>query len=153
MAQIRPESPAGEADASMLELTRTECLELLGAHEFGRVAVSGARGVPVIRPVNYVFDSASQSVVFRTASGSKFHALAQAAHAAFEIDGIDASSRTGWSVIVVGVTEEVADSSELRRLGNLALDTWAPGEKSHWIRIRAWTVSGRRIVAQETESD
>ena len=52
-------------------------------------------GPPVIRPVNYVFDQPSQSVVFRTALGSKFHALLKSADSAFEIDGVDEASRTG----------------------------------------------------------
>jgi hypothetical protein len=103
-------------------------------------------GAPVIRPVNYVFDEPSQSVMFRTALGSKFHALLRSADAAFEIDGIDETSRTGWSVIVRGVTDEVTDPSEVRRLDGLGLEPWAPGPKAHWVHIRAWTVSGRRIV-------
>jgi uncharacterized protein len=78
--------------------------------------------------------------------GSKLHALLRTAHAAFEIDGIDAASRTGWSVIIVGVTEEVTDPGEVRRLENLRLDVWTPGDRAHWARIRAWTVSGRRIA-------
>ena len=79
---------------AMHELSREECLQLLAENGVGRLAVSG-KDAPVIRPVNYAFDQPSQSVVFRTAPGSKFHALLRAAHAAFEIDGIDESSRTG----------------------------------------------------------
>jgi nitroimidazol reductase NimA-like FMN-containing flavoprotein (pyridoxamine 5'-phosphate oxidase superfamily) len=101
---------------------------------------------PVIRPVNYVFDERSQSVAFRTADGSKFHAMLINGNAAFEIDGVDPGSRTGWSVILVGMTEEVTSPGELRRLNGLGLETWTPGRKAHWMRIRAWTVSGRRIV-------
>jgi nitroimidazol reductase NimA-like FMN-containing flavoprotein (pyridoxamine 5'-phosphate oxidase superfamily) len=130
----------------MLELSREECLQLLAEHSFGRLAVNLGKGPPVIRPVNYAFDERLQSVVFRTALGSKFHALIQAAEAAFEIDGIDESSRTGWSVIVQGITEEVAEPAEARRLDELGLEPWAPGFKAHWVHIRAWTVSGRRIV-------
>jgi hypothetical protein len=52
----------------------------------------GGEGPRAIRPVNYVFDERSQSVVFRTALGSKFYALLSAAHAAFEVDGIDEGS-------------------------------------------------------------
>lgn len=128
----------------MLVLPRDECLRLLARHNFGRLAV--AMDAPVIRPVNYVFDERSQSVVFRTADGSKFHALLLSANAAFEIDGIDPGSGTGWSVIIAGMTEEITSASEIRRLGRLGLGHWAPGPKRHWMRIRAWTVSGRRIV-------
>jgi uncharacterized protein len=135
-----PDEPTSE----MLVLTREECLALLAANSFGRLAV--AMDSPVIRPVNYVFDEPSQSVVFRTADGSKFHAMLINGNAAFEIDGIDPVSRTGWSVIINGMTEEITGAAELRRLSRLGLDTWTPGRKAHWMRIRAWTVSGRRIA-------
>lgn len=130
----------------MLELSRNECLELLAGHHLGRLAVVMPNGSPVIRPVNYVFDRASQSVVFRTAQGSKLHALSGAARAAFEIDDVDEAARTGWSVIVEGVTQEIAQGTDLARLNQLGLDPWAPGSKPHWVRIRAFTVSGRRIT-------
>jgi uncharacterized protein len=132
--------------SEMLELSRDECLRLLAANSFGRLAVNMGEGAPVIRPVNHLFDKPSQSVVFRTALGSKFHALLRPADAAFDVDGIDEGSRTGWSVIMRGVTDEVTNPSEVRRLDSLGLEPWAPGHKAHWINIRAWTVSGRRIV-------
>ena len=135
----------------MLDLSREECLRLLASHSFGRLAVSIGEGAPVLRPVNYLFDEPSQSVVFRTAVGSAFHALLRSAEAAFEIDGIDEHARTGWSVIMCGVSGEVTNPSEISRLDRLALDSWAPGHKAHWVCIRAWTVSGRRIVLPPEE--
>jgi uncharacterized protein len=134
------------SDGELLELSRKGCLDLLAAQRFGRLAVVMSNGAPVIRPVNYVFDRASQSVVFRTARGSKLHALLHATKAAFEIDGIDESARTGWSVIIEGVTAEVRRSADIGRLNKLELEPWAPGPKPYWVQIRAWTVSGRRIV-------
>lgn len=128
----------------MLVLPREECLRLLAGHRFGRLAVTADS--PVIRPVNYLFDEPSQSVVFRTADGSKFHVLLVGAEAAFEIDGIDEGFRIGWSVIVAGKTEEVTRPSDVRRLDALGLEPWAPGRKPHWMRIRAFTVTGRRIA-------
>ena len=130
----------------MLDLSREECLRLLASHHFGRLAVNIGQGAPVIRPVNYLFDKHAQSVVFRTAPGSKFHALLRSAQAAFEIDGIDAGSRTGWSVIIRGVTDEITNPSDIHRLDRLGLEPWAPGPRRHWMHIRAWTVSGRRIA-------
>ena len=129
----------------MAELTRSECLALLAGTGLGRLAVT-LGDTPVIRPVNYVFDDASQSVVFRSAQGSKFHALLHSARAAFEVDSFDAATQSGWSVIIMGVTEEVTRAFDVQRLERLGLSPWAPGPKPHWISIRAWTVSGRRIV-------
>src|SRR5213082_3406203 len=109
---------------AMLELDRQECLRLLASSQFGRVAVVLGGSLPVIRPLNYIFDERSQSVVFRTAIGSKLHALLRSKEAAFEVDHIDGSSRTGWSVVIVGRTEEVTDPGAVRRLAVLGLDVW-----------------------------
>jgi hypothetical protein len=49
-------------------------------------------------------------------------------------------------VIVRGVAEEVTSPSDIRHLDALGLAPWAPGNRRRWVRIRAWTVSGRRIV-------
>lgn len=138
--------PIGGARA-LHELSRRECLDLLAAHQVGRLAVHGSGVAPIVRPVNYVFDPSSQAVVFRTAEGSKFHSLLHETHAAFEIDGIDDQTRSGWSVIIVGVTEPLTRPDEIRRAEALGIEPWANGQKSNWIRIRAWTVSGRRVSA------
>jgi hypothetical protein len=47
------------------------------------------------------------------------------------------------------------DPRERRRLERAPLDPWVPGENPHFIRIRAWTVTGRRIAepaADDAES-
>jgi hypothetical protein len=140
----------GPFPAEIVELERAECLQLLAAESFGRIAVNVPDWGPLIRPVNYVFDKPSQSVIVRSAKGTKLHGMTRAARAAFEIDSIDSTNRTGWSVIIVGVAEEINNAAELRRLEGLGLDVWAPGPKEHWIRIRARTVSGRRIAPAQS---
>ena len=129
----------------MVELSRDDCLDLLASQRFGRLAVV-LDGAPLIRPVNYVFDRQTQSVVFRTARGSKLHALLHAAKASFEIDGIDGCTRTGWSVLIQGVTVEVSRPHDIGHLNSLGLAPWAPGSRTHWVRVRALTVSGRQIA-------
>jgi uncharacterized protein len=136
------------------ELSRDECLRLLGAAAIGRVVVvTGLSHMPVIRPVNYVFDEVSQSVVFRCAEGTKLSTLLQAARAWFEVDEIDAASRSGWSVIVSGVTEPVTQRHEINRLERLALHSWIASPGSRWIRIRARVVSGRRVQGSVPGTD
>ncbi len=135
------------------ELTREECLALLAERHFGRVVVAAPDGsIPLVRPINYVFDPRSQAVVFRTAGGSKLHALLRSARAAFEIDDADADTRTGWSVIVRGVAEQVRAPTEIRRLDRLGLDSWVFDEGDRWIRIRTGTISGRRVGPSGTFS-
>jgi uncharacterized protein len=150
---IPPQAPSEGEDLTieMLDMPREECLRLLASLSFGRVAVSVAERAPVLRPVNYFFDEPSQSVLFRTGVGSGFHALLRSAEATFEIDGVEEYARTGWSVIVSGVADEVTNPDEISRLDGLDLASWAPGQKAHWMRIRALTVSGRRIVLPPEE--
>ena len=127
-------------------LTRPECIKLLDATQLGRLVLISPAQTPIIRPVNYRFDTATQSVVFRTGAGSKFHALVQSSRALFEIDSFEPETHTGWSVIISGATEVITHLAEVRRLSDLGLDVWAPGERPHWIRIRARTVTGRAVV-------
>jgi nitroimidazol reductase NimA-like FMN-containing flavoprotein (pyridoxamine 5'-phosphate oxidase superfamily) len=130
----------------LVVLDREECLALLARNQIGRLSVNVGGGAPAIRPVNYVFDERSQSIIFRSDHGSKLFGLATSGRAAFEVDGIDPVRQTGWSVIVVGVAQEIRDRFELRRLERAGLEPWASGPKSHWLRIRTQLVSGRRIV-------
>ena len=92
------------------ELSVGECLQLLGAHQFGRVAVV-VDGRPVVFPVNYALEG--DSVVFRTAPGTKLSGAALG-HVAFEIDEVDETTQTGWSVIVQGVGNEITSTLDER---------------------------------------
>jgi uncharacterized protein len=131
------------------EIGRDRCLQMLAAASggVGRVAVSGSP--PLIRPVNFAFDERTQSVVFRSTLGSRLRDGLGSGTAAFEIDGADRVERTGWSVIIVGEAEEVTDPAEIGRLEGFELEPWAPGPRTHWVRIRATSASGRRIVDRE----
>jgi nitroimidazol reductase NimA-like FMN-containing flavoprotein (pyridoxamine 5'-phosphate oxidase superfamily) len=147
----RPASPSRAAQA--VTLSRAECLELLATNHLGRVVVTvGADHRPLIRPVNYLFDETAQAVTFRCAPGTKLHALLRSASACFEIDDHDAEARTGWSVVVYGVSEPVVRPTAILRLERSGLDSLAPGPQPEWIRIRATTVTGMRIHAAPAAS-
>lgn len=146
MASATPTTSGSTRTGDTVVLSRAECLELLAAGYFGRIVVAAPDGsVPIVRPVNYVFDPRSQAIIFKTAAGSKLFALLRSSRAAFEIDHADAETHSGWSVIVRGVAEEVRNPTEIRRLERLGVDKWAGSEGDRWIRVRAGTVSGRRI--------
>lgn len=127
-------------------LDRAECLALLVGARFGRLAVSLPDRPPVIRPVHYLFDEPSQSVVFKSAHGSKLGALLRTQQAAFEIDGFDAAGTSGWSVVITGVAEEVTSRADLERFASSGIESWAAGEQASVVRVRAFTVSGRRVA-------
>lgn len=128
------------------ELTAEECAALLGRTSIGRLA-GVAEGRPFVFPVNYAFDG--NTVVFRTSPGTKLAGSAFA-RVAFEIDGVDEGTQTGWSVIVQGVGAEVTDAVDLQSLAVRRLDLapWVPGPKAHWVAIRAGTVTGRRLCRE-----
>lgn len=122
------------------EISREECLELLASQSVGRVAVADFGAAPLVVPVNFVLDG--DDVVFRTDYGGKFHlAVVDQQPMSFEVDGVDTARRRGWSVLVRGRAAEVTEGDRDR----LSLHPWAPGHKSHWVRVRAEAVSGRRI--------
>jgi nitroimidazol reductase NimA-like FMN-containing flavoprotein (pyridoxamine 5'-phosphate oxidase superfamily) len=131
---------------------RQECLHLLEQDRVGRVGVSD-HGAPLILPVNYVLDG--DAVVFRTAPGTKLQAALRAP-VAFEVDQIDRATRSGWSVVVRGVAEEVTSFSGLglvQRLESVSLEPWAPGEKGCLVRIIPRSITGRRIGGSCAESE
>jgi uncharacterized protein len=130
--------------AGWQELTKSECFELLSGARLGRVAVVDDQG-PIVFPVNFVLDR--HMVVFRTDEGTKLDAAARGSRVAFEIDGTDTATRTGWSVLVRGEATEVTDPAELPRLRKLRLSPWAPGPKTHYVRILPAKLTGRRIGA------
>ena len=147
-----PQPGDGVPTAEMLDLDRPECLRLLAGGTVGRIAVNtGDWPHPVLRPVNYVFDESSQSVLIRSDRGSKLWAVVRSTEAAFEIDGFDPVGRVGWSVLVHGITEEITNPRDIERIETLGLEPWAPGSKDHWIRIRSNSVSGRRIVRPDLQ--
>ena len=125
-------------------LSLAECEGLLALGEIGRVAVVVA-GEPFIVPVNYRYHH--QNVIFRTAAGDKLDVMALRSPVAFQIDGWYPASRTGWSVLVRGISEEVYEEAELKELADLGLEPWAPElQPLTWLRIRSQEISGRRIT-------
>ncbi len=125
------------------ELTKDECFRLLSGQHLGRLALTDDHG-PIALPVNYVLDQ--HTVLFRTAEGTKLDAATRGARVAFEIDGVDEATRTGWSVLVRGEAALITDQAELARVRALPLYPWAPGAKGHYIRILPALLSGRRIA-------
>jgi uncharacterized protein len=135
-----------EGGVAIEEIPREECISLLGSQVLGRVAVADFNAAPLVVPVNYALDG--ESVVFRTDYGSKFRlAVLREAPVSFEIDGVDPGRRSGWSVLLQGQATELGDE-EVERL-RLQPAPWAPGGKSHWVRISPQSVTGRRIRLAE----
>lgn len=131
-------------DGAGLEILDTpQCLALIRRVQVGRVAVTTDEG-PVIFPVNFVV--LDGSVVFRTGEGTKLDAAVRNVKVAFEADAVHSTFEIGWSVIILGTAEELHDPAEVERAIQMRLRPWAPGIRSHVVRITATAVTGRRIV-------
>ena len=125
-------------------LTRDECFRLLGTQEVGRLGVI-VEHYPLIIPVNYALDD--RVIVVRTSSGTKLSALDHA-NVTFEVDEIDRTRRTGWSVLVRGLAEEVTEAHArdlVDRSVTAGVSPWAPGVRDHLVRVIPHLVTGRRI--------
>ena len=124
-------------------LDRDECIKLMERHPscVGRVALAGPR--PEIFPVNYAIDRGN--IVFRTDPGSKFHAAVHQSFVAFEVDWVEPTWQTGWSVVARGQAHVVVDPGELQKVRQLSLAPWAAGEKEHYVSIDTKLISGRRL--------
>ena len=132
-------------DRSLVVLPADECRRLLATRQLGRIGLA-AGPFPLILPVNYVLDG--EAVVVRTGS-PKIAAAAGYGRVAFEVDDVDERTRTGWSVLVQALAEEVTGARRdelVRRLHAAPGSPWAPGEHGHWIRLIPKVVTGRRIV-------
>ena len=125
-----------------------ECRQRLQAAKVGRVSFVD-QGEPVILPVNYALDG--EAVVFRTAPGSKLTAADNELPVAFEVDGFDEDRRTGWSVVIGGKATTVEEPAQLARLDMLGVSPWAGlAERTHWVRIRPYSMTGREIIYQDS---
>jgi uncharacterized protein len=121
-----------------------DCLRMLASKQVGRIGfVVG--GIPEILPVNYVLDGSA--IVFATADGSKLRDVARKP-VAFEVDDTDPVSRSGWSVVIHGMAEEVTNFDSpavVSHVRALPIDPWTAGDKPHLVRIIATSITGRAV--------
>jgi len=101
--------------------------------------------MPSILLVNYAL--LDGDVVFRTDPGSKPLAALMNVLFAFEVDEADPRTRSGWSVVVVGYSEQLRDRATLARVDELGLKPWVTEGRDFVVRIRTRTVTERRIPA------
>ena len=131
------------------EVEETECWRLLASQPVGRFGVI-LGDYPLIFPVNHAV--VAHGVVFWTAPGAKLWATRHH-NVSFEVDDVDLTEQTGWSVLVRGRAREVSAAVNpdlVRALEAAAPRSWAPGPRDHLMRIFADSISGRRIRTRAT---
>jgi nitroimidazol reductase NimA-like FMN-containing flavoprotein (pyridoxamine 5'-phosphate oxidase superfamily) len=127
------------SDQPVTVLSEEECWEFLRSHEFGRLAFHLAEQVH-ITPINYAVDD--DTLLFRTAEGSKLLAVVMNPDIAFEVDQYDDESAV--SVILRG-SARLLEEDEAHRSENVPLRPWVPTLKYNVVEIRPSEVSGRRF--------
>jgi uncharacterized protein len=129
------------ATQNVVILSDQDCWSLLRNHNLGRLAIV-IEGRPRIFPVNYV--AAEGAVIFRTEPGAKLK-YGPGSLACFEIDGHDQRTSMAWSVMAVGVLEDITDANDERSSGlrRLPVEPAAPGTRLHWLALNPDEVSGR----------
>jgi uncharacterized protein len=127
----------------MDELDDDACILLLEACTSGRVGFNDDADGVTILPVNCLFSRGA--VVFRTADGSPLDRLRDGRQVAFEADGTDRQTETGWSVLVRGNASLITDQQWLASLADTEVHPWAPGHRDVWIQIQPHRMTGRTI--------
>jgi nitroimidazol reductase NimA-like FMN-containing flavoprotein (pyridoxamine 5'-phosphate oxidase superfamily) len=64
---------------------------------------------------------------------------------AFEVDHIDTDTREGWSVLIQGDAHHVDTEAERASVLAAGLESWAGGEREHFLRIFPVRITGRRL--------
>lgn len=134
-----------ESAAEMHVLDTEECYRLLSTQRIGRLGVN-AEHYPLIFPVNYGLDRGV--IVLRMNLGTKLTA-ADHANVTFEVDGIDERTRSGWSVLIRGLAEEVTEAHGIDLVEHTTATgvvPWAPDGHGHWLRLIPHAITGRQIV-------
>lgn len=126
-----------------------ECWLRLEEAVLGRLALV-VEGRPHIVPLNHVVRGRRLLVV--SVPGTKLHAVLRrpGRPAAFEVDGHDTATRTGWSVVVHGHLHPVQDLVEHTHQDVRGRPIWLDGFRDRtWLRLHPERIEGRRLDHQE----
>jgi uncharacterized protein len=130
-----------QGEGTVDQFTSEENWSRLRKSELGRLAVAAAGQVDIF-PINYYVDR--DTILFRTAEGTKLLELTINGRVAFEIDGhtdIDA-----WSIVVKGDANAVTSQSEILAADKLPLSPWVPTLKYTYVRITPAEITSRHFV-------
>ena len=123
------------------DITREDCLHVLGAGVLGRVVFT-ASAMPAVQPVSYVLHG--DEVVFRVVDGSALSTATRHAVVGFQVDDIDPVTHAGWSVLGVGQAYEISDAD--RRSMPVA------GSATHTVAVPLQQLTGQRVRLGHTDA-
>jgi uncharacterized protein len=136
-----PYSPALPPASSPLSVDR--CRHLLADHHVGRIAWAGTDGLQLL-PVSYAYHRGS--LVFRTSPYGTLSELVRPVDVIFEVDDLDQEFRAGWSVVVTGRAQAVAEPSSLVELWTVdGITPWSAGVRNLFIEVTPGQITGREF--------
>lgn len=135
-------STTGEQGGRLAELTPYDCWALLAGVQVGRVAWSRPQG-PAVVPVNLTLLEGALWV--RTTPDAALVRETIGQPVSIEVDEIDVTTRSGWSVLVLGTAELVVDQDVPEHLH--VLDVWPAGPHLAYVRVSPTQLTGRRLGA------
>ena len=133
-------SQVGDDEMIMEDLNEAECLDLLASHHFGRIGVV-VDGQPIILPVNYVFDDGRVAIQDRPGHQAD---RCRPGPGGFRSRRHRRALGPAGACLVTGVGYEVTDAlddDERSATRRFPVDTWAPGQKTRWIRIEPESIT------------
>jgi nitroimidazol reductase NimA-like FMN-containing flavoprotein (pyridoxamine 5'-phosphate oxidase superfamily) len=91
--------PTRSTSRVVVSLETEECYRLLRQDVVGRVVFT-RHALPTAIPVRYVVDG--KDVVLRVEADTGLGGMLEAGFVAFQVDTVDLTAQTGWSVVLVG---------------------------------------------------
>jgi hypothetical protein len=129
------------AQPALVELSPYECWQLVEEPiPIARVVWTDGRAASIV-PVNYAV--ADGALWFQSTPGSRLARECDERQVLVEIDSVDAATRSGWSVIVSGVAQNVDADDVPNFLGELQV--WPRGPRSTFVRVHPDEITGRRL--------
>lgn len=133
----------------MEQLSREGCLEHLNNTNVGRIVFVDSDG-PCALPINY--GMFGENIVFRVELKSKLRDLLDQS-IAFEVDHMEPDASIGWSVLIRGTAQEVANDDLpvlIKEMKGKIPSPWAEGIHNVWISIKASDMTGRELSGTHT---
>lgn len=136
---------ANDARYGIRHLSPDECWEAVRGAEIGRLGVV-IDGQPEIFPVNYAVNR--ETIVFRTAEGTKLDGALLGNRVAFEVDGFNPDTNQAWSAVIKGTTDRPRSIEGVLETVALPIFPWQAGDKTRYVTIVPAEISGRRFHIQ-----
>lgn len=131
-------------------LTEPECWRRVAGADLGRIAFLTEDAIRVY-PVAYA--ARDQRVYLRTSPYSEL-ALQRDGRVTFEVEEVDSATRSGWTVLLTGSLDPVADPYEIASVWTTcSVRPWADGWREHTLRLTPESVSGVAVHGSPTTQE